>query len=500
VSENNKEEGLSDPLHVGKHAFIYGFGSILARSAALVLIPLYTSALKPADFGILEILFRTADIVNILIAAGVAIAIIRFYTLEDDPVAKKAVISTGLISIFGIGTIIVGTLILEAEWLTRLVCQDTELVFLVRLMLVVCLMEALCVVPLAYAQARIKSIAFVAFSLFKFILSVSLNIFFVTGLGMGVKGVMTANVIAGIVSAILVTLWTIRQTGLHFHTRLLPRLLKFSLPFIPGALFLFILNSADRFFLQRYATDAIVGLYGLGYRLGTMVSIVVQEPFGKIWAVYVFKIAKRDDYRTIYPAVFKLLTFSHAFVGLALSIYAPEVVKIVSSPDYFEACRIIPLITLSYLFWLASAYFDISFYIMGKTFYKPFLMGFGAIVVSLFYWWLIPLYDMYGAAWSTLLGFAFFAAATYLVANRIYPLKYDFFRFGMLIGLGVIVYLISTIDFGISFLFLLGLKLVLVCLFPLLLYLFKYFEEIELRWIAKFYSMAREKAMSIIAR
>src|SRR5271155_3135974 len=53
--------------HMGKftflrHAAVYGAANMLLQAAGLVLLPLYTRFLTPRDFGALELLGRTSDV------------------------------------------------------------------------------------------------------------------------------------------------------------------------------------------------------------------------------------------------------------------------------------------------------------------------------------------------------------------------------------------------------------------------------------------------------
>lgn len=61
------------------------------------------------------------------------------------------------------------------------------------------------------------------------------------------------------------------------------------------------------------------------------------------------------------------------------------------------------------------------------------------------YWWLIPRYGMMGAAWATLGGYATFAAATILYAQRVYFIQYQFGRLVALGAVGLLFYKLGAL-------------------------------------------------------
>ena len=57
----------------------YGLGSILPQVVSFLLLPVYTSYLTPADYGMLELLGAFGAILIVLMRFGVPGAVTRFY-------------------------------------------------------------------------------------------------------------------------------------------------------------------------------------------------------------------------------------------------------------------------------------------------------------------------------------------------------------------------------------------------------------------------------------
>ena len=55
---------------LGKNACFYSAGTIGARTASFLLIPVYTHTLSTGDYGLLSVLLQTAQIMVIVIGIG----------------------------------------------------------------------------------------------------------------------------------------------------------------------------------------------------------------------------------------------------------------------------------------------------------------------------------------------------------------------------------------------------------------------------------------------
>lgn len=202
----------------------------------------------------------------------------------------------------------------------------------------------------------------------------------------------------------------------------------FGLPFVPAGLFLFILNNADRFFIQKFLDSSTLGVYSFGYKLGAAVSLFILGPFLRVWGPYMFKLDKSGS-KHLFGRYFLYVTAAYCVAGVWFVLFAREALALISTCDYWPAHQVIPWIVGANLFWTAAAFFDSGFYITEKTVYKPFIMGAAALLIVILYAFLIPRYGMMGGAYATFIAFAFFSVLTYIASQKVYPLRYPIGRF-----------------------------------------------------------------------
>jgi O-antigen/teichoic acid export membrane protein len=81
-------------------------------------------------------------------------------------------------------------------------------------------------------------------------------------------------------------------------------MLKYGIPLAWSTFGMFVVNFADRFFLQRLTTMNELGLYSLAYRFGFLPSIIVMVPFMLVWAPKRFDLVKEPNAKTIYSTIF----------------------------------------------------------------------------------------------------------------------------------------------------------------------------------------------------
>ena len=73
-----------DIFSLVKHTSIYTVGVILSKLVGFVMIPLYTRMLTPADYGVLELMSMTTDVIALLVGLGLSSAVMRHYYAYDD--------------------------------------------------------------------------------------------------------------------------------------------------------------------------------------------------------------------------------------------------------------------------------------------------------------------------------------------------------------------------------------------------------------------------------
>ena len=428
-----------------RHYLVYGIGVVLMSFLPSLLIPIYTHRIAPSDYGVLELLNRSADALILAISFGLRATLLTFYQMaREEPERRRGVYSTALQFATTAGLVVVAGLALFAGRLSGVLFGSRSYMAAVILILAATYFELLFQLSALYLQSEMRSGIYVTVHVSRLLFAILLNLVLVYWWRWGLIGILLAMVLHSGIFALWMLVYMFRNTGFVFQATLLWEMLRFGLPLVPASLAGFVLNNGDRYFLNAYATRADVGIYGLGYALGMASMSLVLQPFGKIWSTTMVDISRRPDGpRALGNIAFYLLAVC-AFSTLGLSLLGPYAVRLLAARPYWEAYRVIPVVGAAYIFYAWTVVMDASFYVTKRTVFKPIILSLSSAVILLLYWSLIPRFGMMGAAWATLGGFAASAALTAAFSQRVYHIDYPLGRIILLLALAWVLYEVGS--------------------------------------------------------
>ena len=82
----------------------------------------------------------------------------------------------------------------------------------------------------------------------------------------------------------------------HFSLGLFKKMFLFAIPFLPSALLFIVIGFSDRWFIKYFLNTESVGLYGAGYKLGSIMSLAVTA-FNLNWQPYYLKFNNNNNNR-----------------------------------------------------------------------------------------------------------------------------------------------------------------------------------------------------------
>ena len=197
-----------------------------------------------------------------------------------------------------------------------------------------------------------------------------------------------------------------------FDGRLWNFSLRFNLPLIPHYLSGIILGQADRVMIRRYIGASEAGIYSFVYNISLAINIMTTAINNAI-IPYTYKKLRDREQRDLKTAINSLLLLVGGMV-LALSIAAPELIRIVATDAYYEAIGLVPVIALSsYFTFVYSLFGNVEFYFEANKFIT-FASTIGAALNIVLNYLLLPVFGYYAAAYTTLACYIMFALAHYI--------------------------------------------------------------------------------------
>ncbi|MEW6008476.1 MAG: oligosaccharide flippase family protein [Candidatus Omnitrophota bacterium] len=424
-----------------KDASLYNAGGILTKAIAFLLIPVYTRFLSPADYGIISLVSTIAYVLLIFYEMGLITAATRFYYDFKSEQEKKEYFGTVLLFLCGFTLII--TIVLEniARKISPFLFSDVAFNPYIRIAIWIPFFQSL--PPLVYALYRVKEqpYRFVIFSIFAFIIEIGLIIYFVVFLKQEALGKINATLIASGLIYIISLIILFNHTILKFSYSKIWNSLKFGLPLIPHTVAHWVLKLSDRIILQKYAPLSDVGLYTLGYNLG-MILFLFTASFNNAWAPFLYKNANIMP-KQVFAKIGIAYCFIVVFIGLLLSIFAKEIMIIVSTPKFYGAATVIPLVVAGYVFQGLYLLPVNQLFFLKQTRYLPTATMVSALINIILNLLFIPKFGMSAAAFNTFLSYLILFILVFFYSQRHFPISYDYRKFAIILLIGIFSYFLA---------------------------------------------------------
>jgi O-antigen/teichoic acid export membrane protein len=259
-------------------------------------------------------------------------------------------------------------------------------------------------------------------------------------------------------------------------------MLKFGSPLIPANISNLAMTSADRYFLQHFSTTTQVGLYSLSYNIGLVLNLVVQA-IQLAWPANLFEIAKQSNPEQHFAIILTYYTLVVGFIGLAISVLAREVVIIMTTPEFYSAYIVVPLIVLSYILFGVRNITNTGLTIKNKMQYAPLIIMATTIINLILNYLLIPEYGMLGAAWATLISYLILAITQTAVNLHFLYIPYEYLRLAKIALSWGFVYASSLLVNTSSIWINLILKSILLLGYPIFLFVIRFYSQQEIQFI-----------------
>jgi O-antigen/teichoic acid export membrane protein len=424
---------------LGRHTLVYGLASVLAKAISFVMLPVYTRYLSPADYGVMQLIDMTLDVISIIAGAQVALGIFRFFHKAVTNEDRRSIISTAFLML-ALSYATVGCITLATSpFISRLVFHTTDYAHLIRIASTTLALQGLIAASMAYLRVRNRSLVYVGANFAKLVIGLAFNVIFLVGFGIGVRGVFYSSLIANVVVAAVLGTMLVRDVGLRFATPAARDLLRYGVPLIGTQFATFIVTFGDRYFLQGVSNITTVGIYSLAYQFGFLLASLGYMPFETVWAPARFEIAKRTDRDEVFSRGFIYMNLLLISAAVTLTLFINDILRVMATPPFYAAASLVPIILVAYVLQGWSGMQDIGILVRERTEFVTLGNWLSAVVALAGYALLIPRYQGLGAALATVLAFGVRYGSVYLFSQHLWPVRYRWMPVVRQIAIAVVI-------------------------------------------------------------
>ena len=422
---------------LAKDSAIYGGADLASKVVAFFAFPLIAAALRPADFGALELVLTATTLLGLIANCGLNNALQRFYwDPETAPHQRPALVSSGLATLAFNCTVAVLLGALASLAFAPLLAQRQFPITTAGLLAALLLMAGtqggqylLDVTRLHLAPWR-----FLMVSLVSRVLASMAGVLAVAVLGWGLDGLLGLQASVALLALPLAMLAVRRDLRPAIDRKLIRQLLHYGHPFIYAGLAFWLFGAMDRWLLAAMSSVEEVGLYAVGHRFATIVMIV-SLAIGQAWSPMAMKIRADhpQQYRGIYANVLLVLFFLVLMLSGAAALFAGEALGLLMPPAYANAALPLAVLGLGVALQATQQVTAVGISLERQTHLFARLSWLSALMNLLLNLALIPAFGALGSAWATVLTYLALTGAYLYYTQKLHPLPLDWRRMA---GLG----------------------------------------------------------------
>jgi len=479
---------------LGSHSGRYLASGLAITVLNVISVPVYTHLFPPAVFGLYFTLSSVIQLLIVPATLSLDSAISRFYyDHATDAAGRRRYVSSYMT--FGVAWCLLLILLLAAAgpWLLS---RPLKVPFypLIPLALLLTLSQSIMVFLIAILRVQIRSTYLGIMNFVNAALTLGFSIIAVFLVGHEVSarlgGQLAANLIFIVIAAHM--LWKRDELVLEADRPVLKEGLRYSLPLVPHLASGWIGSLSDRLLLGLYGMRSSVGYYSVGYDLTrTTISLLSDSIFQVYNPIFMREMALApEDFLKRHARFFTYYTLLMATAVLALSLFSPEIIAVLTPKSYAPAAVIIPIIAYAYLLGALYKPFIIILSYVKRTAMIT-VLGFASAFTNLgLNLLLIPRYGSTAAAWTTFGSVAVYALGACITSHRSLQVDWEYARL-------VTIFVSQAMAYGLfavgststhSVLGILGLKTLALSSIPLTLYVCRFFSAQELALLYQFRS------------
>lgn len=381
------------------NTLVFAIGTFSSKLLVFVMMRFYTELMSQEQYSSANLIVNACNLILPVMYLCISEGIIRFGLESDNK--KSDIFSTGIL------TLLLGYLFLWCFY--PVFGKVPELAGYVPYMYMFVFTSALRTVVTYFVRACGFVRLFALDGVVTTVLTVALNILFLAKFQMGVPGYILSTVLADGFSA--VSLILILKLYRFFKLRGISRdtvktMLRYSVPLVPTAVFWWVTNLSDTFFVKRICGSDINGLYTVAYKIPMMITMV-SAIFTQAWQLSAFTEYKNAEGERFYATVFKsYYTFIFlAASGIILLIKPITYVLVSKSGNFQESWQYVPFLVLAVSFSCLVTFLGSVYNAARKNGMVTVTTFVGAAVNVVLNSLLIPVYGAQGAAVATFISF-----------------------------------------------------------------------------------------------
>lgn len=459
---------MSNPLKkLAGQTAIYGLSSIVGRLLNWFLVPIYigTAKFTPDQYGIITEMYSYVTFLVVFLTYGMETAFFRYINHADYD--SKKVYSTIIYSLFASSFLFIAFAFLFDQSIANWLKYPNNKEFVTWFALITGL-DAISSIPMAKLRADNRPMRFAGVNFANIGVNIGLNLFFLAyclpahragetnwlietfyNPEIGVGYVFIANLIASLVKFLLL-LPDMLVSKFSIELHLLKKMFVYALPLLIYGLAGIVNEAIDRIMLKRLLfeskgeleTMSQIGIYGACYKISIIITLFIQA-FRYAAEPFFFAQEKEKNAKEMYAQIMNYFIIVCATIFLGVMLFLDVVKYFIPNETYWEGLKVVPILLFANIslgiYYNQSIWYKLS----GNTRYGAYIGIFGALITILLNYIWIPTFGYVGSAWATLICYSSMCILSFILGQKYYPIKYNYYKMGLYLATVIGLYFLS---------------------------------------------------------
>lgn len=395
---------------------IFTLANFASRFLSFLILPLYTYYLSTEEYGTLDLVSTTTQLVFPIFTLAISDSVMRFAISHKD---KDKILSIGFI------IIVIGLIpLLLISFFANILIGDFRLIIY---FIVIYFVQAINSLFSSFTRAIDKTKAMATITTLTTLTILILNVYFIAGLKSGIEGYWLSTILGNLVGIIMYFL--VCKIHRYFTVNLynsvskdlLLNMLMYSIPLIPNALFWWINSSLDRWTLTFFTSVSVVGLYSCANKIPTILS-TVNSIFNQAWNLSLFQnedLERNSFFCNVYKYYSEVMfccTIGIIWLSKVIGTY-------MFSNEFFSAWIFVPILTMGVYYNSLNGFFGSLFTASKQTKYIFTTTLTGSIVNLVFNIPFVLIGGAMGAGIATLISYLTVCIVRVIKIRKIFNIK-----------------------------------------------------------------------------
>ncbi|MCX6332923.1 MAG: polysaccharide biosynthesis C-terminal domain-containing protein [Bacteroidia bacterium] len=472
-----------------KDSAIYGFGNIAVKLVGLVLIPIYTDKkyFSTEEFGIIGMLDVSGLVLLALLSFSLPQSFNRWFWDKEHKDNQKGIFFITFVSQIIVSLALCIILIPLAGTFSKTLFHSTDWTQTIILLTLASAIQGINNIISSLMRLQSRSMLYSITNIIKLVIVLILTLYFILAKKMGIEGIYLAQVIANSIYVLLLAGYTVKNCKIFFSWKVLREMNSYGFPlFIAGmaAVFLIVI---DRFSLNSMSVLKSVALYTLAFKVSSVIKLVLVDSVKLAILPTFLKKMDSPDNKRFYSKILTYTSLVIMFAIVCVSLFSMEIIKLIStSKDLWGAIAVVPILSLAVFFSNMREVTIYGLHIAKKSRTVGSIVVVATIIGLALNILLIPRWDIAGAAVATLLSQAIYWLGCYLFAQKAFYVPYELKKMLILFIVGALFAFSSLFLNDLDLALRLTIKFFLVILFPFVIYIFNFYDRVEINAIKGF--------------